>query len=115
MIQFLSPLSSAIRYSLRARRDRKRDLLLGLSLGLVMFYVHSFFEWTWLLTEVSYIYWIVVAIVASLARELRDGMPGTVTIPTRRRAPGTLEASAVRSGSAFRESTFAQSERREYP
>jgi O-antigen ligase len=109
VILFLSPISSAIRYTLRARQDRRGDLLLGLSVGLATFYIHSFFEWTWRLPEVSYIYWIIVAIAASLARELRDSVPGTATIPVRQRAPGTLEASAVRSGGAFRESTFAQS------
>jgi len=97
IILFLTPLQSAIRYSFRAGRDRRGDLLLGLRVGLATFYAHSSFEWTWRLTEDAYVYWIVVAMVASLARDLREGVPGRVAIPTRQRAPRPLEASAVRS------------------
>ncbi len=72
VVLFLAPLPAAIRWSLRTPEDRRADVLLGLGVGLMLFYVHSFFEWTWRITEVSYVYWVVVGMAASLARQLHD-------------------------------------------
>lgn len=94
VILFSAPLLSALRYGLQWRPDRRGDVLLGLGVGLTVFYAHSFFEWAWRATEVSYVYWMSVAIVATLARQVRGRAPGTVTCraagwrwESRRRAP----------------------------
>ena len=84
-ILFLAPILSVLRNGLRAGQDRRADVLLGLGVGLVTFYVHSFFEWAWRITEVSYVYWIAVALIATLARQIREGVPGRV-VPGVRRA-----------------------------
>jgi O-antigen ligase len=80
VVLFLAPLLSALSGGLRVPRDRRGDVLLGMGVGLLVFCAHSMFEWAWRLTEVSYIYWMVVAIVASLARQLRDHVPGSVGV-----------------------------------
>src|SRR5262249_48510226 len=53
---------------------RRGDVLLGLGVGLMIFYGHGFFEWVWRLTEVSYVYFTIIAIVAVLKRQIEDDM-----------------------------------------
>ncbi len=72
VVLFLGPLLSAFRWGLRAHQDHRSEILVGLAVGLTLFYVHSFFEWTWRLAEVSYVYWMVVGITATLARQLGE-------------------------------------------
>jgi O-antigen ligase len=79
-VLFLSPLVSAFRWAYRARRDLRGDVLLGLGVGLLVFYVHSLFEWAWRITAVTYVYWMTVAIVASLTRQLEDERSGRVAV-----------------------------------
>jgi O-antigen ligase len=94
-ILFLAPILSVLRNGLRAGQDRRADVLLGFGVGLIAFYAHSFFEWAWRITEVSYIYWIAVAIVAILARQIREAVPGRV-VPDARRAPSAPAATVSR-------------------
>jgi len=72
VILFLVPLASALWYGLRARHDRRGDVLLGLGVGLMVFYAHGFFEWAWRITEVSYVYFTIIGIVAVLTRQIED-------------------------------------------
>jgi O-antigen ligase len=76
VILFLVPLASALWYGLRARHDRRGDVLLGLGVGLIVFYTHGFFEWVWRLTEVSYVYFTIIGIIAVLTRQIEDDMAG---------------------------------------
>jgi len=84
VVLFLVPLASALRYGLRTRHDRRGDVLLGLGVGLMVFYAHGFIEWVWRLTEVSYVYFTIIAIVAVLTRQIEDDLAG------RRRAYRTV-------------------------
>ena len=72
VVLFLVPLALALRYGLRMRHDRRGDVLLGLGVGLMIFYAHGFFEWVWRQTEVSYVYFAIIAIVAVLTRQIDD-------------------------------------------
>ena len=72
VLVFIVPVLSAFRYAFRAGRDIRGDVLLGLGVGLTMFYVHSLFEWVWRVTSVSYVFWIVVGMTATLSRGVRD-------------------------------------------
>lgn len=94
---FLAPLLSSIRWIYRARQDPRADVLLGLAVGLALFYVHSFFEWTWRITEVSYVYWMVVGMTGGLARQLRDARLGR-SVSSRR--PFTVTSRGLRPEAA---------------
>jgi O-antigen ligase len=98
LVLFLTPLFPALRWSLRARRDGRADMLLGLAVGLAVFYVHSFWEWIWRVPSATYVYWMVLGMVASLTRQVRRECSRKVRL--RSRAPlgaGFLAAGGVRS------------------
>jgi O-antigen ligase len=78
---FAVPLLTAFRYGLIARDDRRGDFLLGLGVALLATYAHGFFEWVWRDTTVSHVFWMIVGMVAVIARQVRAGLPGTT--PTR--------------------------------
>jgi O-antigen ligase len=82
VLLFLGPLLVAFRDGLVGPRDRRRDLLIGLGAGLTVLYVHGFFEWAWRDTAVSYLYWMILGVIASLSRQVREEQP--------RRAPAPL-------------------------
>jgi O-antigen ligase len=69
---FIAPLPTAFRYCLRARRDHRGDVLAAYGVALSVFYAHCFFEWVWRRNEVMYVYFMIVGITASLARQLRE-------------------------------------------
>lgn len=73
-----APLVAAFRYGFAARRDPRGDTLVGLGVGLLVTYGHGLFEWVWRGTEVSYVFWMVVAMVACLAREVRGSLAADV-------------------------------------
>ena len=52
----LNPVVLAFRHGFRAPSDVRGDILLGLGVGLGLFYVHGTFEWVWRSTEVSYLF-----------------------------------------------------------
>ena len=83
IVLFLAPLRLAFRGPLRGPRG---DVLLGLGVGLAIFAVHSCFEWVWRHTEVSYPWFMNIAMVAILAQ--RRGR-------ARRRADGAAPARRV--------------------
>jgi hypothetical protein len=67
---FLSPVVTAFRWAYKARRDLRGDILLGLGVGLILMYLHSLYEWAWRITPVTYVYFMTVAAVAALSRQL---------------------------------------------
>ncbi len=69
LVLFVAPLRMAFSYGLRRSQGRRGDVLLGLGVGLTTLYAHSFFEWAWRLTEVSYVYFMTVALIPVLARQ----------------------------------------------
>ncbi len=71
---FLAPIVSALRYGLRLRNDPRGDVLLGLGVGLTIFGLHCLFEWVWRLTEVSYVHFMTIAVVAVVVRQIEDDM-----------------------------------------
>ena len=77
LVLFVAPLSSALLNGLRRGQGRRSDVLLGLGAGLTTLYAHSIFEWTWRLTEVSYAYFMTIAMIAVLARQRRPARVAT--------------------------------------
>lgn len=72
VVLLLRPLVEAMRCAFLARPgDVRGDLLLGLGVGLLTCYLHSTVEWIWRATDVSYIFWVLVALVGALARQVR--------------------------------------------
>jgi O-antigen ligase len=70
---FLAPLRIALR---RRPPGPRGDVLLGLGVGLLVFSVHSCFEWVWRLSEISYLYFMTIALVAVVARPARQALAG---------------------------------------
>lgn len=66
----LSPLTVAFRYSWRARKDPKADLLLGLGVALLTVYIHSLFEWIFVTFQVQYLFALELGMIAGLAQQL---------------------------------------------
>ncbi|HJL03815.1 MAG TPA: O-antigen ligase family protein [Polyangiaceae bacterium LLY-WYZ-15_(1-7)] len=67
----LPPLVRALRGAFRARGDPRADVLLGLSAGLTVTYLQGLMEWVARQTEVSYMFWLSLALVDALTRQLR--------------------------------------------
>src|SRR5262249_52568556 len=59
LVLFLAPLRFAF---LRRPRGPRGDVLLGLGVGLLLFCVHCCFEWAWRLSEISYLYFMNIAL-----------------------------------------------------
>ncbi len=71
-VLFLVPLTDAMRFAFMAEsRDVRGDLLLGLGISLLVFSLHSTLEFVWRITEVAYVFWILVALVGALAAAVR--------------------------------------------
>lgn len=68
----IGPLYLALGNGWRARHDLRGHVLLGLGTGLVGLYLHGFLEWTMRLTSISYLFWLVAALVAALAQEVHQ-------------------------------------------
>src|SRR5262249_39586605 len=69
-VLLVRPLSVTFFCGLRHRGDRRGDLLLGLGVALLVVYIHSFFEWIFLLPDTQYIFAVTVGLVAGLAQQL---------------------------------------------
>jgi O-antigen ligase len=70
VVFLLHPLIVALRCGWRNREDRRGDLLLGIGMGLLIVYIHSYFEFNFVLFDVQYVFAIMVGLVAGLATQL---------------------------------------------
>ena len=70
LLLLASPLVAALRCGWRARRDPRGDLLLGLGMGLLTVYVHSYFEWIFVSFSPQYLFALNVGLVAGIASQL---------------------------------------------
>lgn len=52
------------------RGDERGDLLLGLGVGLLIVYIHSYFEWIFITFSAQYIFALELGLVAGLAQQL---------------------------------------------
>jgi len=70
LLLLLRPLTVAFLCGWQNRKDRRGELLLGLGVALLIVYIHSFFEWVFMLLEVQYMLAMTVGMVAGLAQQL---------------------------------------------
>jgi O-antigen ligase len=89
----LYPVFVAFRCGWRNRRDQRGDLLLGLGVALLAVYIHSFFEFAFVLFEVQYLFVIALGMTAGLARQL--GYWGPRLRPAYRPSPDRRAASSA--------------------
>jgi O-antigen ligase len=66
----LQPLIVAFRCGWRNRNDRRGDLLLGLGAALLIVYIHSYFEWIFIMFQAQYMFALNAGLVAGLATQL---------------------------------------------
>lgn len=72
LIMILPPLIAALRYGLRAKNnDMRGDMLIGIGVSLLIVYLHAFYEWLFLTSQVQYLFAISVGMVGGLIRQLR--------------------------------------------
>lgn len=93
-----APLVHALRSGFRARRDVRGDVLLGLAVALVTCYAHGTVEWIWRTTEIAYLFWMIVAIVPALARQLAPEEAGAAEGPPPRAPREEAVVTAADSG-----------------
>lgn len=70
VILLLRPLAVAFLCGWRNRGDKRGDLLLGLGVGLLTVYLHSFYEWIFISFQSEYLFAVNAAMVAGLAQQL---------------------------------------------
>lgn len=66
----LGPFLQALRHGWKTR-DIQGDQLLGFAVGLFAMYAQGWLEWAWRQTPLSYLFWLVIALVGSTIRQLR--------------------------------------------
>ena len=70
LLLLLRPLIVAFRCGWRNRGDRRGDFLLGFATALLVFYIHSYFEWIFFSDQVQYLFAITMGIIAGVAQQL---------------------------------------------
>jgi O-antigen ligase len=75
-----APVYTAFRYGFKARRNPRGDLLVGLGAGMLAFHAQGLLEWAFRQTDLSYLYWLTVGVVAVLARQIRLGQGAPATL-----------------------------------
>jgi O-antigen ligase len=70
VVMLLRPMLAAFDCGWRNRNDQRGDLLLGFGIALLMLYLHSFFEWTFFLFQLQYLFAMTVGLVGGLAQQL---------------------------------------------
>lgn len=70
LLLLLRPLSVALVCGWNNRGDQRGDLLIGLGVTLLIVYLHSFFEWVFVLVETQYMFAMNLGLVAGLATQL---------------------------------------------
>jgi O-antigen ligase len=66
------PLLMAFRTAWLHSRDLRGDILLGLGVALLVVYVHSLVEWTFLTFQVQYPFGVTIGLIAGLRQQLND-------------------------------------------
>jgi hypothetical protein len=66
------PIVTALRAAAGRRRDVRRDVLFGLAVGLAVLYAQGTLEWALRQTALSYLFWIIAAMIAGISRSLRS-------------------------------------------
>lgn len=84
----LRPLFSAIRIGWRNRRDERGSLLLGCAIALLLVYLQSLFEWTFVTFNLQYMFALTVGMVAALTRQLTHTRKSISSIEKDRMAIG---------------------------
>jgi O-antigen ligase len=69
-ILLINSLFVAFRCGWRNRGDQRGDLLLGLGTGLLIVYLHSFFEWSLVIFQAQYMLVLTIGMIAGLAQQL---------------------------------------------
>ena len=70
LLLLIRPLAVAFGCGWRNRSDYRGNLLLGFGVSLLTVYIHSFFEWAFLLFQTQYMFALTVGAVAGLAQQL---------------------------------------------
>jgi len=70
VILLFPPLIVAFSCGWRNRKDRRGDLLLGLGVGLLTVYLHSFYEWIFITFQAQYLFAATIGMVAGVAQQL---------------------------------------------
>jgi O-antigen ligase len=70
VLLLIRPLAVAFRCGWQNRGDQRGDLLLGLGVALLVVYIHSLFEWVFLIFEAQYMFALELGLVAGLAQQL---------------------------------------------
>jgi len=70
VFMLLRPLTVAFLCGWRTRRDKRGDLLLGLGVGLLVVYLHNFYEWIFVTFQCEYLFAVNAAMIAGLAQQL---------------------------------------------
>jgi O-antigen ligase len=69
----LPPIFLAFRYGFKvARSDLRGDILIGVGVSLLMLYLHAYYEWLFVTSQVQYLFAISLGIVSGLTRQLRE-------------------------------------------
>jgi hypothetical protein len=70
VLMLLRPLTTALLCGWKNRGDQRGDLMIGLGVTLLIVYIHSLFEWIFVLPETQYMFAMDVGLVAGLATQL---------------------------------------------
>ena len=70
LLLLLRPLIVAFSCGWSNRSDKRGDLLIGIGVGLLIVYIHSYFEWIFVRSETQYMFAIQIGLVAGLAQQL---------------------------------------------
>ena len=70
-----APLWTALHHSVRAPENPRGDVLAGCAAGLAATYAQGLLEWLSRQSAFAYLFWMVVALIAALARQLDEAEP----------------------------------------
>jgi O-antigen ligase len=70
VLLLLRPITVAFLCGWRHKGDPRGDLLLGLGVALLVVYIHSFFEWIFISSQVQYMFALELGLIAALAHQL---------------------------------------------